>query len=205
MIAANQRRRGERGSRLTKQAIERIVAAVRSRNYLEASAEMAGIPRDVLYGYLRDGRRLADDLEAGLATRTMLTAHQKRLVELARAVTQANAEAETGSIALIGRAGTTPSQRTIEKTKVVGTTDQGNPIYATETTTILEPPDWRALAWVAERRWNERWSKTTIAQHTGPGGGPIPVEHRIEGILSRVSELRAGPVDDVIDIPDGLE
>ena len=35
---------------------------------------------------------------------------------------------------------------------------------------------WVALAWLAERRWPQRWARPERIEHTGKDGGPIKTE-----------------------------
>ena len=39
--------------------------------------------------------------------------------------------------------------------------------------------NWQALAWIAERRWRERWARN-VDLNCGPDGGPIQHEHKVD-------------------------
>ncbi len=48
-----------------------------------------------------------------------------------------------------------------------------------------------------ERRWPKEWAPTQRTELSGPEGGPIPVEQRVDVLLGRVLELQGGEVIDV--------
>jgi hypothetical protein len=49
--------------------------------------------------------------------------------------------------------------------------------------------DWRARAWVLERSHPDHWGQQSKVVHTGPTGGPIMTEARIERIDQRIVEF----------------
>ena len=154
--ATTQRRRTGAPLKLDDDIANTIRDALRSRNVLEAAGAIAGVPRRTLYDWLRRGRTVLQALENG-AKRSTFTRDELRLADFSHLVARALAEAEAQSIALIGRAGTNPSLETRTVTRSVGLDANGAPVMVTETTRIERAPDWKALAWVAERRW-ERWA-----------------------------------------------
>ncbi len=188
---------GGRPLSLTQAKVDLVIRALRQRNVLEASAAIADVKRSTLYDALRRGREVSEALEGG-ARRRQFTKNELQLAEFSDAITRAIGEAEAQTIALIGRAGTEPTTETTTKRRYVGRDDQGRPVYADEITTVQRPPDWKALAWIAERRWPD-WAPRQRTELSGPAGGPIPVEQRVGLLLTRVEELRQGPPH-VIDV-----
>jgi hypothetical protein len=180
--------------RLKPDDIKLIVNALRNRNVLEASAAMAGIPRSTLYDALRRGRQVAEAIEEG-AKRSSFSTNDRRLAQFSEAVNKAMAEAQVHTVALIGRAGQEARTERTTKRRYVGLDAQNQPIYAEETTVREFPGDWRALAMLLERRWPKEWAPRVRTELSGPEGGPIPVEQRVDVLLGRVLELRQGAID----------
>lgn len=63
-----------------------------------------------------------------------------------------------------------------------------------------EKPDWRGPAWLLERRFSERWGKTTRTELTGKDGGPVAVASTVdvtkltdEQLAAIVGERRTAP------------
>ncbi len=133
-----------------------IEQALRARNVLEVSGALAGVPKRTLAQWISRGRAVSNALDKG-EPRRKFTKNDLQLCDFSHLIARALAEAEVESIALIGRAGVSKSVETRTARKMVGTDEAGAPVYAIETTTIERPPDWRAIAWIAERRW-EHWS-----------------------------------------------
>lgn len=49
---------------------------------------------------------------------------------------------------------------------------------------------WQAGAWILERRWPEMYGKREKVEHSGPGGGPIPIANMTrEERQKRIAEL----------------
>lgn len=180
--------------KLKPETIKLIVNALRNRNVLEASAAMAGVPRSTLYDSLRRGRQVVEAIEGG-AKRSSFSTNDRRLAEFSEAVNVAMAEAQVKTVALIGRAGQETRVERTTKRKYVGLTEDHQPIYAEETTVREFPGDWRALAMLLERRWPKEWAPRMRTELSGPEGGPIPIEQRVDVLLGRVLELREGAID----------
>jgi hypothetical protein len=43
-----------------------------------------------------------------------------------------------------------------------------------------DKPDWRGPAWILERRFSDRWGKTTRTELTGKDGGPVAVASTVD-------------------------
>lgn len=54
-----------------------------------------------------------------------------------------------------------------------------------------EKPDWRGPAWLLERRFSDRWGKTTKTELTGRDGGPVQVSSNTDFTKLSDAELRA--------------
>lgn len=55
------------------------------------------------------------------------------------------------------------------------------------------PGDWRAAESWLKRRRRDDWGDSVRAEHSGPGGGPIAIEHRQpdeESIIAAADEIR---------------
>lgn len=86
---------------LTKDIHDRIVELIKSGNYPETAAAVAGIPRPTLLGWLTKGGQAREKLLAGKD----ITESEKKYVRLATDVGIAIATAEARMSMLIGKAG----------------------------------------------------------------------------------------------------
>ncbi len=187
---------------LTPKIVETVEAAIRSRNYNELAAALAGVDRRTYYSWLRRGRRVLEAIEAHTIAWGDLDPDDRKCADFVRRIERVDAEAEGTTLAMIGRAGTQPTVTRRTRTRYVGSDRDGNPIMVTEEEITEHPPDVRHLEWIAERRWSKRWGAKLKAEVSGPDGGPIPIEHRIDTLLGRHAELRARGAHeaDVIDV-----
>jgi len=152
--------RPEGTTKLTEAVQDIIVTAIRAGNYLETAAACAGIHKQTFYGWLHRG---ANAKEGDDIYRDFLDA-----------VTRAMAQSEADAIEAIRQAGEeheTIKTRTTSKPiywngKPI-LDDDGKPIYVEETVTEqFTETDWRALAWLLERRFSKRWGRREYLEAT---------------------------------------
>src|SRR5215211_6194992 len=58
--------------------------------------------------------------------------------------------------------------------------------------------DWRARAWVLERRWPQRWGRQTRTEVTGPDGAPVELSGL--DVLGDLSKLSARELDQLAEM-----
>jgi len=153
-------RRGPgRPIKLTLEVQAVIVDAICCGNYLETAAALVGIHRDTLYEWLRKGAAAPE----GNCYR-----------DFSDMLTRAMAQSEAEAVAAIDAAGM-PHEVTrcritrkplFQDGKPV-LDDDGNQLYITETIeeSTVES-DWRALAWLLERRFSKRWGRREYLEAT---------------------------------------
>ena len=138
---------GGRPAKLTTEVQERILGAIRTHQRVEVAAGLAGVGRSTLYGWLSVGAKAKERIGKG-TKRAELTAHESQCSDFFEAVWEATAIAEAHAVHTIRVAGTRPSVETKTTRRCVGIED-GEPVFAVETTTTERPPDARARAVVA--------------------------------------------------------
>lgn len=146
-------------TKLTAEVQETIVTAIRQGNYLETAAALAGIHKDTFYDWIIKGANAQEGDRYRIFSDT---------------VYEALAESETQAVEAIRRAGEehdVTRMRTIVKPlldygRPVLDAD-GNQLYIEE---IIEEStvetDWRALAWLLERRFPRRWGRREYLETT---------------------------------------
>lgn len=134
---------GRPPKQITPEITDTVAQAVAAGNYLEVAAAYAGISRDVLFRWLKEGRASTNPDDPAK--------------KFSDAVDAALARAEVTDVALLAR-------------------------HAQK--------DWRAAAWRLERRAPKRWGRRDHIEHTGPDGGPIPVDATIDTANLSLEDLR---------------
>lgn len=165
---------------------ERITEALRSGQYVETAAAMAGVHRDSVFSWLRIGANINGAVAAGTRTRRSLTAHEKRCAEFSDAVDEAQRMSEGIDVTRLAQlaAGGVPLTTVVTKYDA-----QGNVVERTERTEHTLPSA-QVLTWRLERRFPHRWGRKT--EVSGPEGGPIAVEVEqagVEALLGLVERM----------------
>ena len=151
--------RPEGTTKLTEAVQDIIVTAIRAGNYLETAAAVAGIHKETFYDWLRKGASAQEpDIYSNFSD------------AVARALAESESVAVEG-IRLAGEEHDTIRTRTTVKPLLNNgrqlTDDDGKPIYVEETITeTTVETDWRALAWLLERRFSRRWGRREYLEAT---------------------------------------
>ncbi|MFB3786679.1 MAG: hypothetical protein ACE15F_09935 [bacterium] len=147
------------GIKLTAEAQDIIVTAIRCGNYLETAAACAGIHRDTLHSWIRKGATAPE----GDCYRIFSDLVYKAL-----------AQSEGEAVEFIRQAGEEHGV-TRTRTTVKPLLDNGRPVLdvdgkpvliTEETTEQFTETDWRALAWLLERRFSKRWGRREYLEST---------------------------------------
>jgi AcrR family transcriptional regulator len=170
---------GGRPSKLTPQVANRIVAAIRAGNYMQAAAEHAGVNPATVYRWLAD----ADRPRA-----------RRELREFREAVMRARADCEVGMVATVVKAarGGALIRRTTRRYRD-GSEDVEEQ-YA--------PPDGRVALEFLARAYPARWARrTSIEVGSSDDDAARPAPDRITVLATRVRRALEGgdPDDDVIE------
>jgi hypothetical protein len=169
-----------------------ICAAIRRGLGYEPAARMAGIRYSTLRNWIN---RAEAELERLKKSRTRLYASEKPFVEFLDELQRAEAEGENTNADIINDAARGGQQVTktekYEKRIWDKKTGAFVVIEQTETTKIeTAAPDWRAAAFILERRHADRWGRQVRTEISGPGGKPVPIQ-----ITSIEVVAPAGPDD----------
>ena len=144
--------RPEGTTKLTKAVQDIIVTAIRCGNYLETAAALAGIHKDTFYNWIIKGANAPEG---------------NRYHNFSDAVQKALAESESAAIAAIRQAG---EPHEITKLRIITKPlfqdsqpvfdNDGQQAFSIETVSeVTQESDWRALAWLLERRFPRRWGR----------------------------------------------
>ncbi|MFF4777669.1 transposase [Microtetraspora fusca] len=154
MTAPPAQRHGRR-TKLTADVHERIVAAVRAGATFEGAAGAAGIDESTLYRWLREA-------EASGAPAWKRQFRQ----DLYRARDEVEVRVVAGSVMKAAIGG-----------YVVKRVTRTRPDGTVETEEQIAPADGRVGLELLARRFHDRWGRRQPIEVSGPGGGPIQVEH----------------------------
>lgn len=145
-------------SLLTGDRVERICESLRLGASRAAAAEGAGVDRWVFYTWLRRGRQ---DQANGLET---------SYAKLVKQVAAAESESEILAVAAVRAAGSGGIIRVpvLDELRRPVRDKDGEMLFEA----VYEKPDWKALAWILERRFPAEWankSEVTVAASEAKG------------------------------------
>ncbi len=149
-----------RSTKLTEQLQTRIIEALRSGMTEESAARTAGISPASYWAWKR---RAEEALAAGDESES-----EQKYIAFRDAVARAWDEAHLVLAASVRQAGVPHD--------VTTTTEVHRPDGRIEVTTkTVREHDWRAAAWILERRHPQEWAKVQQVELTGADGGPLLV------------------------------
>lgn len=157
-----------RPSKLTPERVERIDQALRAGAPVDVAASRGGIHPATFYDWAARGAAALEivdhDLDAVLEA-------ERPYAEFSDTVTRARHDWELGRLAQIQQAATGRPYK-ITTTKQV--LRDGEIVTLTETREGVEY-DWRADAWLLERRNPQTYGKVWRTEVTGADGGPVQI------------------------------
>lgn len=164
------RRRGQ-PSLLTPATAKRICDLVRAGNFPETAAQACGVDRTTMLGWLREGGAIRRRLGPNAAT-ARLSEHRRALVDFSTELDKAFSEAEARDVMLVGRSA------------------QG---------TDKRPGDWRAAAFLLERRNRQRWAPRhdDVEVSVGSEGSATNIQRSLQEVRIRVVTARPDSPSDV--------
>ncbi|HET9656657.1 MAG TPA: hypothetical protein VFP72_14980 [Kineosporiaceae bacterium] len=186
---------------LTPDVEKQLIDATRAGAPVHAAAAAVGLSQRAVFRWLQRGH---DELEARDEGRAP-DPDEQQYVDLWVGVEKARAQATVRAVANIQRCAA-GGIVTEETTRRYRDPDTGEMVE--ETTVKKTAPDWRASAWYLERQQRADFGRQAELAVTGPGGGPVQVEHavdveslaaRIHGALQR---LELPGADEDSDQPD---
>lgn len=164
----NQRnRRGRpigRPPKLTKELTVRICAAIREGNFQATAARLCGVPQSTYSSWKARGDEARAEVDAGRP----ITPREKPFLEFLEAIEEARAIAEARKVEALSRI----AEGREVKREVLLEEDGDRKLLAVE----YHRPDPRALEFFLKASFRDTWGKPEKVEHSGPGGGAIPVE-----------------------------
>jgi hypothetical protein len=152
---------------LTPDLQQRIVELVQAGNYLSTAAEAAGIARRTLYQWLALGLQAQNAIDRG----ERITPTARRYAQFAHTLSRVRARAEAGAVLTVTNA--------MRGGAVVRETTRRHRDGSEETERLYAPPDGRLALEYLARTAPARWGRRQAVEVSGPGGGPVEVEHGI--------------------------
>jgi hypothetical protein len=155
---------GGRPTKLTPDVARRVCDLIRGGNYPETAAKACGVSRQTLLAWMKEGADIRQRVgDDGIPK---LVAHRRALAQFSVDMERAFSEAEARDVLLIGRAAQGDGKRA---------------------------GDWRAAAFLLERRNRERWSPhtETTATVTTVDATQATARAWVDEKLRRLAEIAA--------------
>ncbi|MDB5910356.1 MAG: putative phage protein [Massilia sp.] len=164
---------------------EAILDAIRYGATIEAACAAAGIATSTYRSWMARGREAQETLEET----DELPDSERPFLSFLAAAMRAHAQGEVANVRRIDRVA---DGGYVIKTRTRRMRDPATGDLVEETETDIAPPDWRAAAWILERRHRETFGKEAAAlEISGPDGGPVEMaggpKGGLEALAARVS------------------
>lgn len=158
---------------------DRVAEALRLGAHIGDASVRAGVSRELLRQWMRNGNRINAALDAGSRLEGDLNDQERAELHLARTAEAALSEGKLLMLALLDRLSRGAEVRTV----TVRLDANGNEVDRYERTE-QHVPDAAVIRWRLERRWPEEWAPKPRLEVTGPGGAPLAVD-----VQTRAREL----------------
>jgi hypothetical protein len=165
---------------------DQLLEAIAYGATFTAAAEYAGIGERTYYRWARRAQEAEETLgEAGELPDT-----EQPFWQFWQELKRAHARGQFANVRRIDRVA---EGGYVVKTRTRRMRDPGSGDLMEETETDLAPPDWRASAWILERRHPDGFGKAAMElEISGPGGGPVEMPGGpvggLEALAARVSD-----------------
>lgn len=177
-----------------------ICAAIARGLGYEPAARMAGIGYSTLRSWVN---RAEAELERLKKPKTRPKQSEQIYLEFLEALQRAEAEGENTNADIVGeaaRGGQIVTKTEKYQKRVFDKKSQSFVVIEETETTKVETaaPDWRAAAFILERRHPDRWGRQVKTELSGPGGKPVPIQiTTIEAVApAALQEAQDGGPDD---------
>jgi hypothetical protein len=167
-----------------------LVKAVRSGLPQSLCAPYAGVSPRTYGTWLRVGEDALEDMAEG----KQVTPHHAACARLLEAIREARATVAASRVKLVHEAAQ-GGQVVKETTRRWHDPTLG---MVEETDRQYSYGDWRAAAWLLSRGYPEFASDAAKIEVSGPGGGPVQVEHDVTRVAARVAAAVAARREDPV-------
>lgn len=188
---------GRRPKLLDDDVREHVLDAIARGATYQAAALAAGISRRTFYRWAERGQEALQQWEET----GEIDPDDEPYLAFAQDLARAHAQGQVANVVRIDRAA---EGGYVVKSRTKRYRDPANGQLIEEREDDIAPPDWRAAAWILERRHPEAFGKAAEQiELSGPDGGPIPMgvpgglAGLAERIVANVRALEAGRLDEV--------